>query len=185
MYNKATDEELMMLVVQKDQKAFEEIFNRYSKNLYNYIFRLIYNKENVDDLIQEIFVKIYFNADKYDIKYKFSTWLYKVALNTFIDYCKKTKKRKTFYDEKIISEKEDVKTNTIRNIIIDEEMNAFKNAINTMNPKTQQIFMLKFYQSFTFDEIAKIVNISSRSAKNYMDKAKKHIKKYFQDFEYD
>jgi RNA polymerase sigma-70 factor (ECF subfamily) len=81
-----TQEELLPLVLKKDDKAFTLLYDMYSKNLYGIIYNLIKNKEEAEDVLQEVFVKIWKSIETYnENKGRFFTWILNIARNTAID----------------------------------------------------------------------------------------------------
>ena len=71
------------------RSAQTELVRRYEKRLVNYVFRITHRYEEAHDLAQEIFVKVYLAIDRYDPKYQFSTWLFRIAQNASIDALRK------------------------------------------------------------------------------------------------
>lgn len=81
-----TQEELLAQIYKKDGKAFNTLYDMYSKSLYGVIFNLLKNKEEAEDVLQEVFVKIWKNIDSYnDTKGRFFTWILNIARNASID----------------------------------------------------------------------------------------------------
>src|ERR1035437_8441345 len=81
-HKNSSDEELMLLVGNKDTKAFEELYKRYSKKIHYYFFRMLGNdKEKANDFTQDIFLKVIEKNSSYNKQLKFSTWLYSLATN--------------------------------------------------------------------------------------------------------
>lgn len=81
-----TQEELLEQIYKKDSKGFTELYNMYSKSLYGIIFNLLKDKEESEDILQEVFVKIWKNIDSYDKnKGRFFTWILNIARNAAID----------------------------------------------------------------------------------------------------
>lgn len=81
-----TQEELLPLIYKKDSKAFTLLYDMYSKSLYGIIFNLLKDKEESEDVLQEVFVKIWKNIDTYnDSKGRFFTWILNIARNSSID----------------------------------------------------------------------------------------------------
>ncbi|MGV3508593.1 MAG: RNA polymerase sigma factor [Sphingobacteriaceae bacterium] len=81
-YNKSSDEELMLLIIQGNHRAFEELYKRYSKNmLYFFYQRLQQNNEKSQDFLQDLFLKVIEKANRFDSSKKFKIWLYTMAAN--------------------------------------------------------------------------------------------------------
>ncbi|GAA3754988.1 RNA polymerase sigma factor [Flavobacterium ginsengiterrae] len=81
-----TQEELLALIYKKDERAFTHLYDMYSKSLFSVISVLIKNREEAEDVLQEVFVKIWKNIDMYsETKGRFYTWILNIARNTSID----------------------------------------------------------------------------------------------------
>lgn len=69
-----------------DRRNFEEIYSSYEKPVYNYVLRMVQDKPLAEDLTQDIFIKIYQNLTKFRGEASLSTWIYRIATNTYLDY---------------------------------------------------------------------------------------------------
>ena len=76
-----SDEELVRLFTEGNERAFKELMERYSKKILNYINRMIYDRDRAQDLLQDTFIRVYRNIDRFDTSRRFSTWLYTIATN--------------------------------------------------------------------------------------------------------
>lgn len=173
-----SDKKLIKSVAHGDKQAFEELYRRYNVKIYNYLDRLVFDKEYVNDLFQNVFIKVFQKAHLYKPKYNFSTWIYKIASNEFIDYYKKVKKTNkniVFNDEYITNAKE-VK---IEDVIYNEEkLKYFYKAMDELEPKYREAFVLYRIQGLTAEETGKILDVSPRTVVTYNGKAESFIKTY-------
>ena len=85
------DNQLIALIAQGDEKAFSELIKKYQHAVFNTIYRYTGYCDCVEDLAQEIFLKVWRNADKFEGKSKFSTWLYRIVVNHCLNYNSKHK----------------------------------------------------------------------------------------------
>ncbi len=178
MFSGKTDEELIKMVADQDKKAFEELYRRYNVDIYNYLDKLIFDKEYLNDLYQNVFIKIFRKASNFKKGYKFKNWLFRIATNEYIDYYRKYKssKEKVEFDEEYIKKAEDV---SIEDVIYDKQkLEAFYAALGEMEPELKQAFVLRRIQGNNVDETADILNVSERTVKNYCNKAERFIKSY-------
>src|SRR3954447_22602407 len=83
------DRALVARILEGDRDRFTALVRRYEKRLVNYVYRITHRYEEAHDLAQEIFVKVYLALDRYDPKYQFSTWLFRIAQNAAIDALRK------------------------------------------------------------------------------------------------
>src|SRR5437773_8659006 len=83
------DRALVSRILEGDRDRFTELVKRYEKRVVNYVYRITHRYEEAHDLAQEIFVKVFVALDRYDSKYQFSTWLFRIAQNTAIDALRK------------------------------------------------------------------------------------------------
>jgi RNA polymerase sigma-70 factor (ECF subfamily) len=86
-----SDEELMVLYQQGEEKAFQTLYERYSGKLYGYIKKKVFNLEEAQDILQQSFLRLHKSRHSYDPKYPFSAWLFTICRNLEIDYFRKHK----------------------------------------------------------------------------------------------
>src|SRR5215212_1347399 len=90
------DELLVAAVPGGDMRAFDEVFDRYHHQIYNFVKKQVNDHESVEDLVQEVFLRVYKSAKNFDVTKKFSSWVYKIALNEVKRHWKRTGSRQTF-----------------------------------------------------------------------------------------
>src|SRR5512141_2214878 len=83
------DRSLVVRILGGDRDRFAELVSRYERRLVNDVYRITHRYEDAHDLTQEIFVKVFLALDRYDPKYQFSTWLFRIAQNSAIDALRK------------------------------------------------------------------------------------------------
>src|SRR5687767_975099 len=83
------DRALVARILGVESDRFSELVRRYEKRVVNYVYRITHRYEDAHDLAQEIFVKVFLALDRYDPKYQFSTWLFRIAQNSAIDALRK------------------------------------------------------------------------------------------------
>ena len=137
----------------------EELYNKYSKLVYNYLKSLCGDSELAEELTQETFYKAIKNVNKFEGKCKVSTWLCQIAKNVFRDYIAKEKK------VKFISIDDDY----IKNLIVEKNLeensedkseliNLYKQ-IHKLDEKTREVFYLRIKGELSFKEIGEILNV--------------------------
>jgi RNA polymerase sigma-70 factor (ECF subfamily) len=84
-FHEQPDFELLQLIQSGDAAAFDEIMRRYKRPIVNFVFRMLRNAQDADDIAQDVFVRVYQNLDTYRPGTKFSTWLFAMARNAAID----------------------------------------------------------------------------------------------------
>lgn len=161
-----TQEEFLPLLLQKDEKAFTELYKMYSKNVFGIITNLIKDTEEAEDVLQEVFVKIWKSIDSYtESKGRFYTWIVNIARNTAID-----KLRSKGYNNK-------QKNASLDNFVhvLDDNAN-FLNKIDAigiatfikkLKPKCIEIIELLFYRGYTQQEASDELNIPLGTIKTH------------------
>ena len=94
-----TDHELVLACAEGDKASFGEIVMRYKNLVYSVVLRMVSDKEEANDLAQDVFIKLYRNLEKYQPEYKFSTWTIRIATNHVIDYRRKKRHEVVNIDE--------------------------------------------------------------------------------------
>src|SRR3954464_5739332 len=83
------DRTIVCRILDGDRDLYTDLVRRYEKRIVNYVYRITHRYEEAHDLTQEIFVKVYLALDRYDPKYQFSTWLFRIAQNSAIEALRK------------------------------------------------------------------------------------------------
>ena len=146
-----TQEELLPLVLKKDDKAFTTLYDMYSKNLYGVIYNLIKNQEESEDVLQETFVKIWKNIDSYnESKGRFFTWILNIARNAAIDKLRSkghNNNKKNLSSDNFVHLLDD--SNKLTNKI---DTIGIKEFVKKLKPKCIQIIDLLFFKGYTQQE---------------------------------
>ena len=146
-----TQEELLPLLLKKDDRSFKILYDNYSKSLYGIIFNLIKDKEEAEDVLQEVFVKIWKNIDTYNTsKGRLYTWMLNIARNTSID---KLRSKNFNNNQKNLS------TDNFVHILDDNSKSinkidaiGIKEFIKKLKPKCIQLIDLLFFKGYTQQE---------------------------------
>ena len=146
-----TQEELLPLLLKKDDRSFTLLYDNYSKSLYGIIFNLIKDKEEAEDVLQEVFVKIWKNIDTYNTsKGRLYTWMLNIARNSSID---KLRSKNFNNNQKNLSTDNfvhilDDNSKTINKI----DAIGIKEFIKKLKPKCIQLIDLLFFKGYTQQE---------------------------------
>jgi RNA polymerase sigma-70 factor (ECF subfamily) len=160
------DEVLIGELACGDVRCFDQIFDRYHQQIYNFIKKQVSDHESVEDLVQEVFLRVYKSAKNFDVTKKFSSWVYKIALNEVKRHWKRTGSRQTFSlnaplgDEGGESERQDLLEDQRITPEAQTESELFsknlKLLIDRLPEKQKTVVILKIYNDLTFEEIAEI-----------------------------
>src|SRR5215467_14639226 len=103
--NRYSDEALLVRRVQaKDEMAFREIVDRYQAKVYSIIYGILRNRNDAEDIAQQVFAKIYFSIKNFDFRSSLLTWIYKITVNECYDYLRKRRVRKLVYESDFSAE---------------------------------------------------------------------------------
>jgi len=157
-----------------EKEAFAELVTRYKKLIYNVIYNIINDKEEVNDIAQEVFIKIYRALDKYDPQYKFSTWAVKIATNYCLDVVRKKKIETTSIDEAVgvSSNIETPESSYIRQ----EQNERINNELSKLPDKYRVPLILYHKNGLSYEEMTKVLNEPMSIIKNRLYRARKMLK---------
>jgi len=172
-----TDYEIVKKCINGNEQYFEILIARYKNLVYSIILKMINDKEEVNDLAQEVFIKIYRNLDKYSDEFKLSTWITKITTNHIIDYRRK-KKCDTVSIDNIMY---DASTNdSPESEYIKKEQKLKLERLVGELPEMYKIPIVLYHQKgFTYQEIADATNQSLSKVKNRIFRGRKLLKSGF------
>ncbi|MDQ2086680.1 sigma-70 family RNA polymerase sigma factor [Herbivorax sp. ANBcel31] len=169
-----SDINLIKKCIDGDSHAFSELVTRYKKLIYNIIYNIIYNKDEVNDIAQEVFIKIYKSLNKYDSQYKFSTWSAKIATNYCYDVLKKKKINSVPIENAygVYSQEDTPETSYIKR----EQRDIINNEIMKLPEKYRVLLMLYHKNGLSYEEMSQILDEPMSIIKNRIYRARVMLK---------
>ncbi|WP_375578156.1 RNA polymerase sigma factor [Marivirga tractuosa] len=162
-----------------NHKAFRDLYMLYAKSMFNIAFRILKNKDEAEDIIQEAFIKAYNKMDQFDFQATFGAWMKKIVVNQALDYLRKESKWQMddIEDENIKDEKD------IDWEDIDLKVDLVKKAILNLPTGFRAVASLYLFEGYEHKEIAEILSISKNTSKSQFHRAKKKIKEFIKHYE--
>lgn len=159
-YNAELTDEQLIELSKNNPDDFAELVCRYQEKLFWYVKRISYfSPEDIEDIIQEVFIKIYKNLNNFDTHLKFSSWAYQIARNATVDAIRKKQARPQSYylEEGDLTELFKASTDIQRDAISKEELSKTKDIINRMPFKYREVMVLRFLEEKSYEEIMDIL----------------------------
>lgn len=186
--SRGEDAALIKRALAGEQKAYKKLRLKYHEAIYNLIYRMIRNKDEVEDLTQEAFIKAFTSLSSFNDEFAFSTWLYKIATNNCIDYLRR-KKLHTFSIDKPVESKESDFTYELpdstyepdQELIDRQRKKLLDDAINSLPPKYRQVIHLRHVEEKEYQEIAAILRLPLGTVKAHIFRAREMLNKYLRD----
>ena len=176
------EKELIQHLKDGDERAFNEIVERYSKKLYYLCLKMLQNESDAEDTVQTIFLKAYTNISRFEEKSSISTWLYRIGVNVCTDLLRKRKKEtvSSLYstnsdEEEYALELPDEKENVEESVLRKERKEALYQAISTLKPKQKELIVLREIENLSYEEIAKILTMNVGTVKSGINRARKAL----------
>ncbi len=179
-----TDQELVERSIDGDESAFNELINRYKRGVFTLIIRMVRNREVANDLSQDTFVKLYASLSSYNPKYKFSSWLFKIANNLTIDYLRKNRPNVLSLDEPIETDRDSVKIqvasggeNPLDRAESIELGEKIKEAIMDLPVDYRRVIVLRHVEDLTYEEIAVAIDLPLGTVKTLLFRGRRLLRK--------
>ena len=182
------DRALVARILDGDADRFTQLVRRYEKRLVNYVYRITHRYEEAHDLAQEIFVKVYLALDRYDPKYQFSTWLFRIAQNASIDVLRK----KTLMEVPLARPSEDepqkerefadTGVSPYRALKNKQLAAAIDKAVEKLPPDYRELIQLRHFAELSYEEIATMKKLPLGTVKNKLFRARNLLKEQLETF---
>lgn len=174
-----TDEEIVQMAL-AEPAFFGHIVMRYEEKLSRYIGRLgIRNNEDREDVLQEIFIKVYRNLNSYDSSFAFSSWIYRIAHNEAISFYRKKNVRPEGHlidegDERVLRE---IAAGDDAEVQFDKALNAelVQKDLAELDPKYRDIMILRYFEHMEYEEISDVLKIPIGSVGTLLHRGKKQL----------
>lgn len=176
-----SDEEIAVLIKTGNEDALKVMIERYQPKMMRYANKFLYLYEDRQDAVSEVFIKTYQNIQSFDESRSFSSWIYKIAHNNFINFIKKKGREAlplidpdTFFAVKVPDEAE------IKNREISELREVLDSILEKISIKYREILVLYYYEDKTYDEIAEILEIPKNTVGVRLKRARIKMKELYE-----
>jgi RNA polymerase sigma-70 factor (ECF subfamily) len=183
------DYELVKSALKGDEKAFARLLARYKETIYFMLLKMVNNRSDAEDLTLEAFGKAFKNLHQYSPTYAFSTWLFKIASNNCIDFLRK--KKGTFVsieNSEHNDSNEQIKLpskepNPEEKLIRIQKAILLRRVVRRLRPRYQTLVELRYFREFSYEEIAKELNLPLGTVKAQLFRAREMLFKMIESTE--
>jgi RNA polymerase sigma-70 factor (ECF subfamily) len=180
----SVEQRLAKLAAKGDRSAFEQLVDLYKEKIYYLAYRMLGNRHEAEDIIQETFLRVYMNFDRFDQTQKFSTWIYRIATNLSID---RLRKRKASYSldaeinqgdgldgyDRLVSEEDTPE----KQLMITETQIQIRNAIDKLPEKYKSVVVLRYLHDLSLQEISDVLGMPVTTIKTRIHRGREFLRK--------
>lgn len=176
---KLSEQEIVSLLQQQDEKGFNYLYDNYAAAIYGIVTKVVFEKEYADEIIQDVFVKIWKNISQFDPeKGRLYTWMINLARNTAIDYIRSKgfqNQQKNQSIPEFVNESEQYSVN------VEVDHIGLKNILANLKPEWGELIELAYFQGYTQQEIAERLDIPIGTIKTRTRNALIELKRLLKD----
>ena len=168
--NQLTDDMLVALYSKGENKAFDELLSRYQSKLFNYIYFVVRNQEQAEDIFQETFVKAIttIQQGRYTPSGKFGSWLTRIAHNMIVDSYRQERNENTISNDEVevdLFNDADLCDDNIETQMVNEQtLTDVRRLMDALPSNQREVVYMRYYQDLSFKEIAEITGVSINTA---------------------
>ena len=179
-----TDEQIALSVQQGDKEKFGILIKRYDSKLSRYGKKFLSRKENIEDIVQDVFISTYQNIQSFDPSLKFSPWIYRIAHNAFVNGLKKQSfLSTTYFDFDILLSHQIYEDPDEKERDQQELKKMIEVSLDTLDPKYKEIIILHYLEDFSYKEISDILKIPTGTVGVRIKRGKEILKEAYQEIE--
>ncbi len=165
------DAGLVRRALEGDGRAFDTLVRRYTTPIFNLAFRLVNDRDVAADITQAAFVRVYENLHQYDPKYRFFSWLYRIAINESYTTLQRRRGQDPLHDE-IESHDETPHTQLLRR----ERDDHVQQALMRLNENERAVIVLRHYSDMSYEEIADTLGVKVKTVKSRLFSARMRLR---------
>lgn len=172
------DQEWVSQVLRGDKQAYAHLIHKYKDRVYALLLRMVHQPQDAQDLTQECFIKAYRYLHSYDPHRKFSSWLYRIAVNLYLDAkpAKQRQQTQVEIDESLLTDRRSPETIYLRN----ENLQELRSRIDRLPEKYRIVVTLRYMDDLTYQEISDILDIPVTNVQVRLHRAKQKLRELFE-----
>lgn len=163
-------------IINGNPNAFSVLVNQYKDLVFTLAYKMVKNKEEAEEVSQDVFIKIFNSLHKFKGESKFSTWIYKITYNTCLDYLKKYKKENSIiYIEDFSEHQVKAIENVLENIDEKDRIQRIQDCLQLLPSEDAFLLTLYYFDDQSIAEIAKILDCSANNVKIKLFRSRKKM----------
>jgi RNA polymerase sigma-70 factor, ECF subfamily len=183
-YHKTDEAELVRRVQAGDQAAFKDLVERFQSKVFSIIYGILRNRNDAEDISQQVFAKIYFSINSFDFRSSLLTWIYKITVNECYDYLRKKKVRKLVYESDF--SEDDARKMESSDIAVDKGPNAddalakrdlVAKLLSKVSQEDRSLILLKEVEGHSVEELAQMTGMNENTIKVKLFRARQKLLK--------
>jgi RNA polymerase sigma-70 factor (ECF subfamily) len=186
----STDSQLIELVNSGHTNAFNTLVLRYRDRIFSVVYNMTSNREDANDVTQDVFVKAFQNIHRFQQKSTFFTWLYRIAVNTAISFIKKNRSRQFFSLENLeeegisgkLAEILSSRKHSRRELMLRELQEKLNEALQKLSVKHRTTVVLFEIEGLSHKDIGEILNCSEGTVRSRLHYAKNELQNYMKEY---
>lgn len=167
-----SDAVLVSKCLRGDNAAYGALVEKYHKPVYNLALRMVKVTEDAEDITQTVFVKAYEKLDSYNPAHRFFSWIYRIAVNESINFCKRTKRTEE-YESGLVKSNKATPDERFRAGQLGEHVG---DAISRLKLDYRLVIVLKHYHDFSYKEMSEVLQIPEKTVKSRLFTARQQLK---------
>lgn len=169
--SKDGDAELVRRCREGDRAAYDALLTEYEKPVYNVAFRMLHDVDDAQDVTQTVFLKAFENLDRFDPRYRFFSWIYRIAINESIDLAQKRSRQRPLEGHEptqLAGPEEDCGRAEIGA--------AIESVLMTIKPEYRTVLVLRHFTGLSYEEISEVVEVPTKTIKSRLFTARRLLR---------
>jgi len=158
-----------------DFRAFSHIVSDYQQMVFTIVCRIVNNREDAEDIAQEIFIKVFKSLDSFKGESEFSTWLYRIAYNTTLSEIRKRKIVFSSFDDDLSALKDEDINENIEELAVEERIACLERALKTLPAEDALLITMFYSDNQSIEEISRISNLTRANVKVKLHRIRKKL----------
>jgi RNA polymerase sigma-70 factor (ECF subfamily) len=176
-----TDLALLQALAQGQEQAFSQLYALYAELVYNTALHYLGQKEDAEEVCQDVFLQLYQSADQFRGEASLKTWIYRICINKSLSLIRKRQAKRSLWSRLLSSDKIPEQGHEDQNLALEQaetHQQLFK-AIQQLNEAQRTAFILAYWEELPQREIAQIMNLNLKAVESLLSRAKEKLKKQF------
>ncbi len=180
--NKSCEEDLIRRVQVHDELAFREMVERYQSKVFSIIYGILRNRNDAEDIAQQVFAKIYFSIGSFDLRSSLLTWIHRIAVNECYDYLRKRQVRKLVYESDFSADDEKCleTTESGSGLVLPlehqlAERDLVVKLLSTVSEEARSLMLLKEVEGHSVEELAAMTGLNENTIKIKLFRTRKKL----------